>query len=173
MDEDGGGGGGGEGGGECRRCGRPGWRPGVGLADARVRGRGSRALERPGRRGPGGAGAGWRPPRPAARRARRPSRGSGGFGEGRAGSPPSRWEQLGLSGRARGSLSGGRAPWGRPSPPLVTKGVHALRSPAAGAPSAPFPAVGRGESREVSGESFELGTLRVPEGRARGPGWEW
>lgn len=31
MDEDGGGGEGG--GGECRRCGRPGWRPGAGVAD--------------------------------------------------------------------------------------------------------------------------------------------
>lgn len=101
-----------------------------------------------------------------------PRPGSEGPGEGRAGLLPSRRRSSGVSGQVRGSLSWGGAPRGRPSPPLVTKRVHALQSPTAGGPSAPFSGGGKwGSPWQMGGESLELGTLGVQQGRVRGEGW--
>ena len=96
-----------------------------------------------------------------ARRARGPRRGSGGPEAGAGGvvAEPGRGSgtRPGLpAGRALpearfgvwGSLSPGGGPWGRPSPPLVAKGVHALRSPTTGddLPRVFSQVVGSGES---------------------------
>lgn len=107
----------------------------------RVRGRGLVLRGRPGPAAPVQAGD-RRGPRRAGPRG--PRRGSGGPEagadgvvaepeSGSGGSPglPSGWGRPEARVGARGSLFPGGGPWGRPSPPLVAKGVHALRSPTA------------------------------------------
>lgn len=109
-------------------------RPAGGLGRGRA-GPGSEVGVRLRRRGPGSAGAGWRPPRPAARRARRPRRGSGRRGEGAGGTaaepgrgsgarpgPPVDGGRSESGVRARGVPLLGRGTWGATVPAACRQG---------------------------------------------------